>query len=257
MPALRYVQDLFAALDGAPELDFARAARCVRAARRMQLTHGLMCGDEQTAFLAERDPELKSPRQRGKEPSAARRFAGTGDMVCFWVGPLRIPDRDAALVFAADIELPGTSATPWDSGGLRSRVAQHLRERERQELHRRRTMPAPDYRERALAATIFLRHGTPERYLRAEIICDVDPDGVLTAGDLSSFTYEARVPGRVRVKTRSLVYAVARRDAMNAALHELRSWCREWSVPFDLVDGYSRHRTVIDATMDHFVRLGL
>ncbi len=254
MPALQYIQDLFDAFGSSPPCDLPGAERCVKAARRMPLTHGLKCGGGRTEFLARGDAELLSRTQRRAEPSPAQQFAGTGDAVCFWVGPLRIPDREAALVFCADVEaeVPGATATPWDSGGLYRRSALHLAEKERAELVRRRTMPAPGYRGTALAATIFLRHRTPDRYLSADVACAVDPDRVCESADLSSVTFEARIPQRVRVKTRNLKYAVARRDAVDSGLHELRSWCEEWHVAFDLVDARTRHRTVIDAVLGHF-----
>jgi hypothetical protein len=253
MPIDAYIGDLFTAA-GPPPLDFEAAARCIKAARRMPLSHALRASH--TAFLTGASAEILSRIQRGEAPSPAQRFAGTGDMVCLWVGPMRIPDREAALVFAADIERPGATATPWDSGGLHRRRALHLDEAGRQALVARRTMPAPGYREGALAAAIFLRHGTPERYIRAEIAQAVDPDRVYTAGELSSFTFECRIQERVPVKTTSLLYAAARRDALNAGLNALRAWCGERDVPFEVVDDHGRHSAVIDAVLSYFMELG-
>ena len=257
MTALRYVEDLFSALGVPAPLDFARGERCVRAARRMPLTHGLKCGAQRTAFLAANEAALLSRKQRNVAPSPAQRFAGTTDAVCFWVGPLRIPEREAALVFSADIELHGTTATPWDSGGLRGHAAQHMDETQRKRLIQLRSMPSPDYRSQALAASIFIRHGTPDRYLRADIICDVDPDKVSNPRDPSTFTYEARVLRRVRVRTKSLLYVAARRDAVDPGLHELRTWCREEHVDFALVGDRDPHRTVVDAILGYFMSIGL
>ncbi len=254
MTILSYISDMFRELDAPAPLDFPRAERCMRAARRMPLSHGVKL---HAAFLVSNEAELLSRMQRGEAPTRAQAFAGTGDVVCFWVGPLRIPDRAAALVFDAGIELPGTTATPWDSGGLDRRTAQHLKDAERKALVQRRAMLAPDYRATALAATIFLRHDTPDRYLRAEVVRDVDPDRVYTAGDASSYTYESRIPRRVRVKTQSLRYAAARRDAMDAGLHELRTWCLEQYKPFELIDDHGPHRTVIGAVLSYFMGLGL
>jgi len=204
-------------------------------------------------LLRDENPELRSPLALGRNPSKARRFAGTEDAVCLYVGPPMLEsERPGALVFRADVEEveeQGGVATPWDSGGLNVRRAQHLDAAQRKALLRARTMPAPDYR-RALAVTLLLRFGgEPARYLRSEAPQGTDPDGVYDE-DPASFTYEARLPSRLAIQTPELSLVVMRRDHMDEGAHRLRSWCLKRKVDFEVIDENSQHRTVRDAVLD-------
>jgi len=204
-------------------------------------------------LLREEQPELRSPRELGRNPSKARQFAGTEDAVCLYVGPPMLEsERPGALVFSAEVEEfeeEGGVATPWDSGGLNKRRAQHLDADQRKALLHARTMPAPDYR-RALAVTLLLRFGgEPSRYLRSEAPQGTDPDGVYD-GDPASFTYEARLPSRLAIQTPELSLVVIRRDHMDEGAHRLRSWCLKRKVDFEVIDENSQYRTVRDAVLD-------
>jgi hypothetical protein len=246
MSVERYIEELFAALGSPLPWDFDAASQCLRAAAWMPLSHGLK---DNVGFLGAPEPELLSPKRMGTRATDARTFAGTVDAVCFWIGPLRIPDRNAALVFRAEAEKAGT-ATPWDSGGLLARCAQHLGEAERKSLIERRTMSAPGYR-RALAAAIFVRHGNPQRYVQGALLRATDPDRICQGTDLSSFTYEAQIPGRLRIFTDDLMYGAAHGSvAMNRHMNRVRSFCDD----FDVIDDFSEHRTVVDAVRNYYER---
>jgi hypothetical protein len=248
MPVDRYIATLRENLL-VPTLS-ATEESCTRASRSMGLVHTL----QDFELLRKDPPELCSPRALGREPSRARKFAGTEDAVCFYVGPPMLEsERPGALVFHAEVEEEGGAATPWDSGGLNARRAQHLDADQRKALLRARTMPAPDYR-RALAVTLLLRFGgEPARYLRSEAPDGVDPDGVYD-GDPASFTYETRLPGRLAIQTPELSLVVMRRDYMDEGAHRLRSWCFKRKVPFEVIDESSQHRTVRDAVLDFGVK---
>jgi hypothetical protein len=253
-----YIHDLFTATReraATEPLDLPRGQRCLDSARRLPLSHGLRGGGKATSFLGDGTPELRSPRQQGTRPSAARAFAGTEDEVCFWVGPLRIPDRPLAIVLSADVETSSSTATPWDSGGIHRRRGLHLVEPERQRLVREsRRLPAPRYRD-ALAAAIFVRHGEPDRYADGELLCSVDPDLVCAKGDPSSFTFEARIPGRVRLLTRSLLFVAASRDqASFPGVHRLRSWCLSAGVEFEIASQHAASTSVMAAVAQYFHR---
>jgi hypothetical protein len=225
---------------------------CQRAAHAMGIVHAL---HDFEVFRAA-SPELLSPLKLGRAPSKARSFAGTEDHICFFVGPPMLAyERPGALVFTRETESDGAVATPWDSGGLHRRRAQHLDETKRKELLRTRTMPAPDYR-RALAMTLYLRFGgDPLSYLRSEIADTTDPDGVYD-GELSSFTYEARIPGRLSIQTPELAFVAVRRERLDEDVHRLRGWCVEHQVPFEVIDDQSEARTVRDAVLN-FARRSL
>ena len=60
-----------------------------------------------------------------------------------------------------------------------------------------------------------------------------------------------KFPGEDKDSPQSLV------DTLDAGLHELRAWCLERYVPFDLVDDHGSHHTVIDAVLSYFTGLGL
>lgn len=215
----------------------------------MCLVHGL----KDVHLFDSSHPRLLSPRRLRRGPSHARRFAGTDDAVFFYVGPLVLKtERLAALVFRPGIEGGGAAAVPWDSGGLHRRFAQERSEDERKALLSKRTMPAPDYR-RALAATVLMRFGGPESYLRSQILRREDPDGVYD-GTPPSFTYEARFPGGVDVLTPELAFVAARREVMTHGLMTLRGWCLARNIPFEIIEQRSPARTVIDAVLEFGLR---
>lgn len=205
-------------------------------------------------LLRQEPPELRSPLSLGRKSTKARQFAGTEDSVFFYVGPPMLEfERHGALVFRAEVEEEGGVATPWDSGGLCARRAQHLDEAHRKALLQARTMPAPDYR-RALSVTLLVRFGgEPARYLRGELPQGEDPDGVYD-GDFASFTYEARLPGRVAVQTPELAFVVVRREFMDEGVHKLRAWCLKRRVPFEVIDESSQYPNVRDAVLDFGLR---
>jgi hypothetical protein len=136
---------------------------------------------------------------------------------------------------------------------LQRRRAQHLKEAERKELLRARTMPAPDYR-RALTTTLQLRFGgDPLNYIRSVIKETTDPDGVYD-GAPPSFTYEARVTGRLSIQTPELAFAAVRREFLTEGVHRLRGWCVEREVPFEVIDDQSEARNVRDAVLNFALR---
>ena len=246
MPVDQYIATLRATLPGP-----ATPAKedCAQAAQAMGLVHTL----QDFELLREDNPELRSPRLLGRKISKARQFAGTEDAVCFYVGPPMLEsERPGALIFRADVEEAegeGGVATPWDSGGLNARRAQHLDAAQRKALLLTRTMPAPDYR-RALAITLLLRFGgEPARYLRGELPQGVDPDGVYD-GDPASFTYETRLPGRLAIQSPELALVVVKRDYIDEGIHKLRAWCLKRKVPFEVIDESSQYGHVRDAVLD-------
>ncbi|XXT17569.1 hypothetical protein WME94_45805 [Sorangium sp. So ce429] len=220
---------------------------CNRAARNMGLVHAL----QDFTLFDSASPELLSPQKLGRPPSRARRFAGTEDYICFFVGPPMLDaERPGALVFRTEVESDGSVATPWDSGGLQRRRAQHLTEAERKDLLRTRTMPAPDYR-RALATTLVLRFGgEPSRYIHSQIVDATDPDGVYD-GTPSSFTYEARIPGRLSIQIPELAFVAVRREFITEGVHRLRAWCAEHGVPFQVIDEHSAAGDVREAVLKY------
>jgi len=227
----------------------AMEAECARAANAMGLVHTL----KDFELLRADPPELRSPQALGKKPTKVRQFAGTEDAVFFYVGPPMLEfERYGALVFHAEVEEEeGGVATPWDSGGLYTRRAQHLDVAARRALLLMRTMSAPDYR-RALSATLLMRFGgKPVRYLRSEPPQEgSDPDGVYD-GDPASFTYEARLSGRLAIQRPELALVVARREYMDEGVHKLRAWCLTRKVRFEQIDESSPYRNVRDAVLDY------
>jgi hypothetical protein len=241
----RYIEDMFASCPEPVPCDFALGSQCVDASTRMPLCHALAGGKRVTRFLMDSDAALKSRRAQGRPASPAREFVGTEDYVFFWLGPLRF-DRQAGLVFAPQIETASVLASPWDTGGLHRHVAQERTDAERLALLRNRTFGAPGHRT-ALATAILLRHDTPTAYIGGNIVRNVDPDRICDQADPSTFTFEARFASSVRVKADGLRFAAARRDAMDAGLNSLRSWCLREGVPFEVVGPSDRHQTVQSA----------
>jgi len=245
----RYIEALKAAVGPLGGTDESLVSTCHRAAQGMYLVHGL----RDVHLFESPQPRLLSPLRLRRSPSEARRFAGTDDAVFFYVGPLVLrTERLAALVFRPGVEVDGAVAAPWDSGGLYRRFAQERSPDERRALLSLRTMPAPDYR-RALAATVLLRFGGPEPYLRSQPLRPADPDGVYD-GTPPSFTYEARFPGGVDVLTRELAFVAARREVMTHGLMTLRGWCLERDIPFEVIEQRSPARTVVDAVLEYGLR---
>jgi hypothetical protein len=124
-----------------------------------------------------------------------------------------------------------------------------LPEAERKELLRARTMPAPDYR-RALATTLLLRFGgNPTNYLCSTIVDFTDPDQVYD-GSAPSFTFEARIPGRLSIQTPELAFVAVRREFLTEGVHRLRAWCLDRNVPFEVIDEQSTVRSVRDVVLN-------
>jgi len=223
---------------------------CESAAKNMGLVHSLK---DLKPFDAD-VPVLLSPERLGLKVPKARLFAGTQNDVFFFVGPPMKnaqPERQAFLLFSANIESTEMVATPWDSGGLHRRRAQHLTETDRQSLLQNRTMSAPDYR-RALATTLLLRfNGVANNYLDCCIIDSRDPDGVYEEGEPSSFTYEVRVPGELALQVKELALVAIRREyAMHEGVRRFRRWCIENSVEFVVVDEQTSKGCARDVVVD-------
>jgi hypothetical protein len=71
---------------------------------------------------------------------------------------------------------------------------------------------------------------------------------------VSGNTYEARLLDRVAIQTRELALVVVRREYMDEGVHKLRAWCDRRSVPFEVIDENSPHRSVREAVLDFGLR---
>ncbi|MBI5369424.1 MAG: hypothetical protein HZA54_20490 [Planctomycetes bacterium] len=136
-----------------------------------------------------RNPALKRP----SDDISDEAVLGTQDCVFLFCGPPRYANP-FLLVFKPEVEMEIRAeepvASPFDSGGLRTKMRPMDTDAQRREFLERHELPVPEYRE-FLASTLATLFDSPWNYLDG-----IPPDPLgpldLTDGDARRWTFEVR-----------------------------------------------------------------
>ncbi len=154
---------------------------------------------------------------------------GTAECVFFYVAPFRFPNTGCGLLFARSLEehyrAEGT-ASPFDSGGLASKLSWPDPNESAQHFLARHELPIPDHRDYLLLSLGVLFAKLTD-YIEGIHPSWAGPCG-LTGGDCRMWTHEVRIPADVELRSGHLqaVFAPVGRIAADPKIGRLFEWCQ-------------------------------